>query len=119
MRKYTFLMAVCCLFLITACQKESIAPLPEAIDESQFLQINSIEDLEAFEQLLANEDLANSRSSWRGKIVRVPKNSKNALQKAIQEAGRFGLVLLERGNHYEEETVLIEQPVYILSLIHI
>ena len=115
MRKYTFLLAVFCLLFITACQKESIAPSPETVDESQFLQLNTVEDLENFEKLLANEDIASSRSNWHGAIIRVPKNSKNALQKAIHDAGRFGLVLLEKGDHYEDGTVLIEQPVYILG----
>ena len=44
MRKYTLLGAVFCFLLITSCQKESIAPLPEIIDESQFLQLNTIEE---------------------------------------------------------------------------
>lgn len=115
MRKYTFLLATLGLLFITACQKDSLAPLPETIDESQFLQLNTIEDLEAFEKSLENNEIANSRSSWHGKVIRVPRNSKNALQKAIRDAGRYGLVLLEKGDHYEEGTVLIEQPVYILG----
>lgn len=117
MRKYTFLMASLCLLFLTACQKESIAPLPETVNESQFLQLNTVEDLENFEKMLANDELAASRSNsnWHGKVIRVPKNSKNALQKAIHDAGRYGLVLLEKGDHYEDGTVLIDQPVYILG----
>jgi len=115
MRKSIFLLGTICLLFTWSCQKETLAPAPETVDESQFLQLNTIDDLEAFDKLLENEASANSRSSWHGKVVRVPKNSKNRLQKAIQDAGRFGLVLLEKGNHYEEETVLIEHPVYILG----
>lgn len=115
MRKYTFLMAILCLLSLTACQKENITPLPETIDESQFLQLNTIEDLATFEKMLENDNEASSRSNWHGKIIRVPKNSKNALQKAIHDAGRYGLVLLDKGDHYEDGTVLIEHPVYILG----
>lgn len=115
MRKYTFLMAILCLLCLTACQKESIAPLPEIIDESSFLQLNTSEDLVNFEKMVDNEEVAISRSNWHGKVIHVPRNSKNALQKAIHDAGRYGLVLLEKGDHYEDETVLIEQPVYILG----
>ena len=52
--------------------------------------------------MIAAEEFANSRSSWHGAVIRVPKNSKNALQKAIQDAGRYGLVLLEKGDHHED-----------------
>ncbi len=115
MRKYTFLLATLGLLFITACQKESIAPLPETIDESQFLQLNTIEDLEAFDKMLTSNEFATSRSRQTGKLVRLSANSKNELQQAIQTAGRYGLVILEKGNHYEDETVLIEHPVYILG----
>ena len=71
--------------------------------------------MEAFEKRIASEEFASSRSSWHGKVIHVPRNSKNALQKAINDAGQYGLVLLAKGDHYEDGTVLIEQPVYILG----
>lgn len=115
MRKYTFLSAVFCLLFITACQKESIAPSPEPVDESQFLQLNTIEDLTEFEKILEQEDAASSRSNSFGKVIHVQGGSKNAIQKAVQDAGRYGLVILDKGKHYEDGTILIEQPVYILG----
>lgn len=115
MRKYTFLMALLCLLCLTACQKENLAPLPEPIDESQFLQLNTVEDLENFEKMLVNDEIAASRSNWHGGVIHLRNNSKNELQQAIHDAGRYGLVVLDKGNHYEDGTILIEQPVYILG----
>lgn len=115
MRKYTFLMAILCLLFLTACQKETIAPLPDTIDETQFLQLNTIEDLIEFEKMVEQEDAAISRGNLFGKVIHVQGGSKNAIQDAIQEAGRYGLVILDKGKHYEDGTILIEQPVYVLG----
>jgi len=123
MRKSNFLLAICCLFSIYACQKETLAPLPESTtittettDESQYFKINTLEDLAIFETLfISKEGAAASRGNIHGKIVHVPNNSKNAIQAAIAEAGRYGLVVLAKGNHYEDETIVIDHPVYILG----
>lgn len=115
MRKSFILLGIICLLFTWSCQKEALAPSPEIVDESQFLQLNTLEDLEAFDKMVASEAVATSRGLRTGKIVRLRANSRNELQAAIQAAGRFGLVILEKGNHYEDETVLIEQSVYILG----
>ncbi len=122
MRKLNLLLAIGCFLAIYSCQKESIAPLPETnaittetTDESQYFKINTLEDLATFEKLFVENEGAISRGKQHGKIVHVPNNSKNALQAAIAEAGRYGLVVLAKGKHYEDETVVIDHPVYILG----
>jgi len=123
MRKSIFLLVICCIFSIYSCQKEAISPLPESTiittettDESQYFKINTIEDLATFEELFIQKEGASaSRGNIHGKIIHVPNNSKNAMQAAIAEAGRYGLVVLAKGKHYEEETVVIDHPVYILG----
>lgn len=119
---FLFLVAIFCLLSSYSCQKETIAPLPESTtitaentDESQYFKINTLEDLAIFEKLFVQNEGATSRSNLHGKIVQVPNNSKNAIQAAIAEAGRFGLVVLAKGNHYEDEPIVIDHPVYILG----
>lgn len=122
MRKLNLLLAIGCLLAIHSCQKETVAPLPElstitteTTDESLYFKINTVEDLATFEELFVQNGSAVSRSNLHGKIVHVPNNSKNALQAAIADAGRYGLVVLAKGSHYEEETIVIDHPVYILG----
>lgn len=112
MRKHHFLAAVICLLFLYSCEKETIAPLIETTQEfsSPLFQIDTVEDLEALEKNF-NQEGATSRSSMQ--VIRVPGGSKNAIQAAIQAAGPFGLVVLDKGKHYEDETILITQPVFI------
>lgn len=115
MRKYTpFLLALLCLLLIGSCQKESIAPTAEVVDETQFLQLNTIEDLERFEKEW-QANTGTSRHSNFGKTIILKANSNNALQDAVNAAGRFGRVILEKGNHIQETTVTISHPVFIIG----
>ena len=114
MRKYTsFLLALLCLLLIGSCQKESIAPTAEVVDETQFLQLNTIEDLERFEKEW-QANTGTSRHSNFGKTIILKANSNNALQDAVNAAGRFGRVILEKGNHIQETTVTISHPLFII-----
>ena len=121
MRKHHFLLAaVSCFFLLQACQKDSIAPLPESTaittattNDSPFFNINTVEDLATIEQLLTQNEIATSRSKM--KVVHVPGGSTNAIQAAIDEVGPYGTVILEAGNHTEEQTILITKPVFIVG----
>lgn len=116
MKKHTALLGLALLLFTWSCQKESLTPTLETSDDSQFLKFETIEDLEAFEDMLDNPASAISRSThWCGKQVHVEGGSKNALQDAIDEAGYYGLVVLEKGEHYVDGTILLDEPVYILG----
>ena len=121
MRKHYILVAICCLLSIYSCQKESIAPLPElntarieTVNKSDYFKINTLEDLATFEELYVQKDRATSRSAG-SRVVHVPSNSKNAIQAAINEVGHYGVVYLEKGRHYEEQTILITHPVFVVG----
>lgn len=123
MKKHHFLLAaISCFFFLQACQKESIAPLPESTaittattNDSPFFNINTVEDLAKVEQLLAKGEIAVSRNNANEKVVRVPSDSKNAIQAAIDNVAQYGTVYLEEGNHYEEQPIVITKPVFIVG----
>ncbi len=112
MRKYSLLFLL--FIFIAACQKEVVKPTEATVNESQFLSLETEVDLEKFEAFLENNEIANSRGNQFGKKIILEGETHNALQKAINDAGRFGLVVL-KGTHHEETTVKIEHPVYILG----
>jgi len=123
MRKHHLLAAICCLLSIYSCQKESIEELlpesnllsTETTDESAYFKINTLEDLATFEELFVQNEKATSRSHFHGNVVHVPSNSKNAIQAAINSAGHYGVVYLEKGNHYEEQSIFITHPVFVVG----
>ncbi len=123
MKKHHLFAALCCLLSIYSCQKESITPLAESTpistetsDESAYFKINTLEDLATFEELFVQNETATSRGSRQhGKVIHVPNNSKNAIQAAITAAGPYGLIVLAKGNHIEEQTIVINHPIYILG----
>lgn len=115
MRKQTIIGLMSAVLLLLSCQKENISVIPtDQFDDSTYLQLASIEDLEAFEKEQEGV-IIQSRNNRFSETVIVPANSYNALQAAIERVGRFGRVILESGEHLEDQKIIIKHPVYLIG----
>lgn len=113
------------LLLVAGCADESPVNSPQPVDApdlESFMtpQIRAIEAelraLEAFDPDRANEDvLARDLGISLKGGVSVPAGSVDALADAIAQAGPGGVVRVDRGVHYESETIEITHPVTIIG----
>ena len=113
MKKNTLLGLTLLVLIAFSCQKEDHLFTATAPESGPLFPMETIQDLEDFEKNWESGEVANSRFH-RNKVY-VPADSRNSLQNAIERAGRYGIVILEKGIHYEDNTVTIRQPVYILG----
>lgn len=113
------------LVLTYGCHKESInnTPEPTITEEVQYYIAKAESMLELDESEIAfrakiekeDQDIARQKSGhfWGPQLVRVPAGSHNALQNAVDEVRRGGTVLLEAGEHLEDNTVQITKRIRI------
>lgn len=124
----TSILLLALAIFLSQCTSESLNVAPELTTNYQFSTIDLNEgvskwlpeeaktrfseaELIELDNLLAYGTLPDELESRT--VVELPADSEDALADAIAEAGEGGTVILKAGNHFESQTVLINQRVFI------
>ncbi len=116
---YLLAMAV---LIFTACQKDEMKNLEQSSDRLSYEQLDAEMQAEAAAMAVDAEIEAlrpfieaDGGALPRGGFTLIPAGSVNMLNAAIQEAPSNGLIVLDRGVHTENATVLVDKQVRIVG----
>jgi|GEM_PF-1533905 len=123
MKKVSFYILLMALLLAYSCNKESLhnTLTPTETDEAQVyvdkaISMLELEDTElAFQAKIEKEDADLDRQKGGPRLVHVPAGSHNELQAAVDRVRIGGMIVLETGEHIEDNTVKITKRIKILG----
>lgn len=117
--KYTSLsLAIIGLALVYSCnQNKPLEPKQGLEQEPELARFAAQYEIDLAELETEPEinELALLKGIHRPKVVAVPEGSVDALQEAIDSAGRHGTVLLKKGQHSESKTIKVTNSVTIIG----